>query len=182
MMVKRSFMVLSFLFASSGALAQVCDPSNATGQCGFRDANGNLVRSPEEVYSSYQQQGRTAYNPSTGNPRIIKKADSFGAMASSTKSGKVFTVTHHRSINAANKGAMYKCEQATGEKCIIRHTFRNGCMTATSGMAKNGGYLLFPESAPTLREAEKKAMAACQAAAVDCLLVFESDEPLCSFS
>ena len=112
----------------------------------------------------------------------MKQPDSFGAMASSTKSGKVFTVTHHRSINAANKGAMYKCEQATGEKCIIRHTFRNGCMTATSGMAKNGGYLLFPESAPTLREAEKKAMAACQAAAVDCLLVFESDEPLCSFS
>ena len=62
-MVKRSFTILFYLLVNSVALAQVCDPSNATGQCGFRDANGNLVRSPEEVYSSYQQQGRTAYNP-----------------------------------------------------------------------------------------------------------------------
>ena len=63
MMVKRGFTILFFLFASSGILAQVCDPSNATGQCGFRDANGNLVRSAEEVYSSYQQQNRTTYTP-----------------------------------------------------------------------------------------------------------------------
>ena len=62
-MVKHNLMFSLLLFASSSVLAQVCDPSNATGQCGFRDANGNLVRSPEEVYSSYQQQGRTAYNP-----------------------------------------------------------------------------------------------------------------------
>ena len=67
MMVKRGFTILFFLFASSGILAQVCDPSNATGQCGFRDANGNLVRSPEEVYSSYQQQGRATYNPPPEN-------------------------------------------------------------------------------------------------------------------
>ena len=62
-MVKRRFIILSCLFASSAVLAQVCDPSNATGQCGFRDANGNLVRSAEEVYSSYQQQGGAPYTP-----------------------------------------------------------------------------------------------------------------------
>ena len=62
-MVKRNLMFSLLLFASSSVLAQVCDPSNATGQCGFRDANGNLVRSAEEVYSSYQQQGGAPYTP-----------------------------------------------------------------------------------------------------------------------
>ena len=176
-MIQHSFIISIFLLANSVALA--CNPDQGTGQCGYRGANGAIYNSYGEAQGSYQQQKGGTNGSSV---RIVKQPDSFGAMASSTKSGKVFTVTHHPSINAANKGAMYKCEQATGEKCIIRHTFRNGCMTATSGMAKNGGYLLFPESAPTLREAEKKAMAACQAAAVDCLLVFESDEPLCSFS
>ena len=41
-MVKHSFIIPLLLLASSSVLAQVCDPSNATGQCGFRDANGNL--------------------------------------------------------------------------------------------------------------------------------------------
>ena len=62
-MVKHSFIIPLLLLASSSVLAQVCDPSNATGQCGFRDANGNLVRSAGEVYSSYQQQNRTTYTP-----------------------------------------------------------------------------------------------------------------------
>ena len=62
-MAKHNLMFLLLLFASSSVLAQVCDPSNATGQCGFRDANGNLVRSAGEVYSSYQQQNRTTYTP-----------------------------------------------------------------------------------------------------------------------
>ena len=175
-MVKHNLMFSLLLFASSSVLAQVCDPSNATGQCGFRDANGNLVRSPEEVYSSYQQQGRTAYSPS---PRIVKRPDSFAALAQAT-SGRTFSVTHMHSITEANNSVIRKCEQSTGEKCIVAHSFQNGCMSAASGMLKNGRYRLFPASAPTGGEAEVKAMAACTAAGLyDCILTFEVPE--CSF-
>jgi len=176
-MVKRNLMFSLLLFASSSVLAQVCDPSNATGQCGFRDANGNLVRSAEEVYSSYQQQGGAPYTPPS--QKIIKKPDSFASLAAA-KSGRTFSVTNMHSNAEAERSALRNCEQATGEKCAVMHSFRNGCMSAASGMLKSGGYRLFPASAPTGREAERKAMAACEAAGLhDCLLIFEV--PACSF-
>jgi hypothetical protein len=111
----------------------------------------------------------------------VKKPDSFAAMANSPKSGKVFTVTDYLSSDAAKNAVIYKCQQATGEKCFVVHSFRNGCMTAISGTMRTGGALLFPESAPTGREAEEKAMTACKKAVgiIDCLPVFE--EPICSF-
>ena len=176
-MVKRSFIALLLLVASSNVLA--CNPDQGTGQCGYRGANGAIYNSYGEAQSSFNQQGRTAYNPT---PRIVKKPDSFAAMATSPKSGKIATATHYHSVDAANNGAIYKCQQATGEKCIVVHTFRNGCMTAISGTMRTGGARLFPESAHTGREAERKAMAACKKAVgiIDCLPVFE--EPICSFS
>ena len=178
-MIKPNLIISLLLLASSGVLA--CNPDQGTGQCGYRGANGAIYNSYGEAQNSYRQQGGMVNNSSTGSVKIIKQPDSFAAMASSTKSGKVATVTHKRSIAEANKEAMKKCEQATGEKCILMHSFQNGCMTAASGMVKKpNGYHLFPASASTGYEAERKAMAACNAAAVDCLPVFE--EPICSFS
>ena len=154
-----------------------CNPDQGTGQCGYRGANGAIYNSYGEAQGSYQQQKGGTNGSSV---RIVKQPDSFAAMASSTKSGKVATVTHKHSIAEANKEAIRKCERATGEKCILMHSFQNGCMTAASGMVKKpNGYHLFPASASTGYEAETKAMAACNAAAVDCLPVFE--EPICSF-
>ena len=114
----------------------------------------------------------------------MKKPDSFAAMATSPKSGGVATVTNYLSRDAADNAAIYKCQQATGEKCFLAHAFRNGCMTAITGTMRTGGSRLFPESAPTGREAEEKAMTACKKAKkalgiIDCLPVFE--EPICSF-
>ena len=51
---------LFLLFSTAGA-QQVCDPAQATGQCGFLDANGNLVNTPEEVYASYQRPYNNTY-------------------------------------------------------------------------------------------------------------------------
>ena len=174
-MVKRSFMVSLLLFASSSAFS--CYDPAGSGRCG---PSGIGPRNPSGYNNSAGID--STYTPSYYSPRVMPKSDSFAAMASSTKSGKVATVTHKRSIAEANKEAMKKCEQATGEKCIVVHTFRNGCMTAISGTMRTGGARLFPESAHTGREAERKAMAACKKAVgiIDCLPVFE--EPICSFS
>ena len=172
-MVKRSFMVSLLLFASSSAFS--CYDPAGSGRCG---PSGIGPRNPSGYNNSAGID--STYTPSYYSPRVMPKSDSFAAMASSTKSGKVATVTHKHSIAEANKEAIRKCERATGEKCILMHSFQNGCMTAASGMVKKpNGYHLFPASASTGYEAETKAMAACNAAAVDCLPVFE--EPICSF-
>ena len=175
-MVKHSFIVSLSLLATSNALA--CNPAQGTGQCGYQ-GYGGIYSSYGEAQDSYKQQYGTAYNPPP--PRIVKKPDSFAAMANSPKSGRVFTVTNYLSRDAADNAVIYKCQQATGEKCFVVHAFRNGCMTAISGTKRTGGALLFPASALTGREAEEKAMTACKKAVgiIDCLPVFE--EPICSF-
>ena len=173
-MVKHSFIVSLFLLTTSNALA--CDPAQGTGQCGYQ-GYGGIYSSYGEAQDSYQQQYGTAYNPPP--PRIVKRPDSFAALAQAT-SGRTFSVTHMHSITEANNSVIRKCEQSTGEKCIVAHSFQNGCMSAASGMLKNGRYRLFPASAPTGGEAEVKAMAACTAAGLyDCILTFEVPE--CSF-
>ena len=110
-MVKHSFIFSLLLLASSNILA--CNPDQGTGQCGYRGANGAIYNSYGEAQNSYQKRG-TINNSVV---KIVKQPDSFAAMASSTKSGKVATVTHKHSIAEANKEAIRKCERATGEKC-----------------------------------------------------------------
>jgi hypothetical protein len=173
-MIKPALIISLLLLASSSVLA--CNPDQGTGQCGYRGANGAIYNSYGEAQNSYQQRG--AINNSS--VRIIKQPDSFAALAQAT-SGRTFSVTHMHSTTEAKNSVIRKCEQSTGEKCIVAHAFRNGCMSAASGMLKNGRYRLFPASAPTGGEAEVKAMAACKAAGLyDCLLTFEVPE--CSFS
>lgn len=173
-MIKPALIISLLLLASSSVLA--CNPDQGTGQCGYRGANGAIYNSYGEAQNSYQQRG--AINNSS--VRIIKQPDSFAALAQAT-SGRTFSVTHMHSTTEAKNSVIRKCEQSTGEKCIVAHAFQNGCMSAASGMLKNGRYRLFPASAPTGGEAEVKAMAACKAAGLyDCLLTFEVPE--CSFS
>ena len=175
-MIQRSYLVLLALFASSSVLA--CDPAQGTGQCGYK-GYGGIYNSYGEAQDSYQQQGGTMNNSSISSVRVVKRPDSFAALAQAT-SGRTFSVTHMHSTTEAKNSVIRKCEQSTGEKCIVAHAFQNGCMSAASGMLKNGRYRLFPASAPTGGEAEVKAMAACKAAGLyDCLLTFEVPE--CSF-
>ena len=60
-MTKQTTILTLLLILSTTSSAQVCDPTQATGQCGFVDANGNLVNTPEEVYSSYQRPYNNTY-------------------------------------------------------------------------------------------------------------------------
>ena len=177
-MIKHSFIISICLLANSVALA--CNPDQGTGQCGYRGANGAIYNSYGEAQNSYQWRGGGVNNSSTGSVRIVKQPDSFASLAAA-KSGRTFSVTNMHSNAEAERSALRNCQQATGEKCVVMHSFRNGCMSAASGMLKSGGYRLFPVSAPTGQEAERKAMAACEAAGLhDCLPTFEV--PACSFS
>ena len=59
-MTKQSkTLTLLFLLASPAAFA--CNPAQGTGQCGFLDANGNVVSTAAEAYASYQRPYNNTY-------------------------------------------------------------------------------------------------------------------------
>ena len=62
-MSKQSkILILMLLLLSTTSRAQVdCNPAQGTGQCGFLDANGNVVNTAEEAYASYQQPYNNTY-------------------------------------------------------------------------------------------------------------------------
>ena len=170
-MVQRSFVVSLLLFASSSVLAQVCDPSNATGQCGFRDANGNLVRSPEEVYSSYQQQGRTTYNPPPP-PRIVMLPDSWGAIAVNSTT---FASTYNMSSKKeARQKALRDCQYGQKQPCRIFTEYRNSCVSLAQGRDKRSGYLV-AGFADNRGQASRDAIDKCSAQYNGCSIIIEEE-------
>ena len=62
-MSKQSkILILMLLLLSTTSRAQVdCNPAQGTGQCGFLDANGNVVNTAAEAYASYQQPYNNTY-------------------------------------------------------------------------------------------------------------------------
>ena len=60
-MTKQTTILTLLLILSTTSSAQVCNPAQGTGQCGFLDANGNLVNTPAEAYASYQQPSPQVY-------------------------------------------------------------------------------------------------------------------------
>ena len=51
----------ALVLASPAGAQQTCNPAQGTGQCGFLDANGNVVNTAEEAYASYQQPYNNTY-------------------------------------------------------------------------------------------------------------------------
>ena len=169
-MVQRNFVFL--LLASSGVLAQVCDPSNATGQCGFRDANGNLVRSPEEVYSSYQQQGKTTYNPPP--PRIVMLPDKFGAVAVNQTT---FASTYNMSSKKeARQKALRECQYGQKQPCVIYSEYANGCISLVNGSNdKDTRGNFFASVSATRGQAYYDVMNKCSAKYSNCQVVIQEE-------
>ena len=62
-MSKQTTILTLLLILSTTSSAQVCDPAQGTGQCGFLDANGNVVSTAAEAYASYQQPYNTYVEP-----------------------------------------------------------------------------------------------------------------------
>ena len=174
-MTKHSFIIPLLLLASSSVLAQVCDPSNATGQCGFRDANGNLVRSAGEVYSSYQQQNRTTYTPPPP-PITVMLPDRFGALGEAHKRAKLYPVSNLSSRAEAGREAMRLCREDGNTDCKIIYRVKNGCFAAAEGMMKNGMFRLHFGFDSTPSIAETKAMDVCVSAGMkDCMLAQKAE-------
>ena len=171
-MVKHSFIIPLLLLASSSVLAQVCDPSNATGQCGFRDANGNLVRSAGEVYSSYQQQNRTTYTPPPLPPIIVTLPDRFGAIVIGETT---FASTYNmNSKREARQKALRECQPEKKQPCRIFTEYRNSCVSLAQGRDKKRGYLV-AEFADKRGQASRKAMDKCSAQYDNCSIIIEEE-------
>ena len=63
-MTKQTIILtLMLVLASPAGAQQTCNPAQGTGQCGFLDANGNVVSTAAEAYASYQQPYNTYVEP-----------------------------------------------------------------------------------------------------------------------
>ena len=60
-MTKQATLLTMLFLLSATSSAQVCNPAQGTGQCGFLDANGNVVNTAAEAYASYQQPYNNTY-------------------------------------------------------------------------------------------------------------------------
>ena len=58
---QTTILTLMLVLASPAGAQQTCNPAQGTGQCGFLDANGNVVNTAEEAYASYQQPYNNTY-------------------------------------------------------------------------------------------------------------------------
>ena len=60
---QTTILTLMLVLASPAGAQQTCNPAQGTGQCGFLDANGNVVSTAAEAYASYQQPYNTYAEP-----------------------------------------------------------------------------------------------------------------------
>ena len=60
---QTTILTLMLVLASPAGAQQTCNPAQGTGQCGFLDANGNVVSTAAEAYASYQQPYNTYVEP-----------------------------------------------------------------------------------------------------------------------
>ena len=177
-MVKRSFIFSLFLLASSSALA--CNPAQGTGQCGFQGADG-IYGSALDAQESYnrQQGGGGYYDPSRIPlpPIVITLPDKFGSIAENN-TPQLFTVTNKSSMAEAERDVVRKCKRSSksnANSCRAVFSYGNGCVAAVSGELLDGGFFLFPESAPTANEANRKAMSKCKKSAKDCEFIVQNE-------
>ena len=56
-----TILTMLFLLSSTSSAQVGCNPAQGTGQCGFLDANGNVVNTAAEAYASYQQPSPNTY-------------------------------------------------------------------------------------------------------------------------
>lgn len=169
-MVKRSFMVALFLLAASNAWA--CYDPAGSGQCG---PNGIGPRNPSGYGDSGG--GGSYYDPSRVPlpPIVITLPDRFGAIAEED-GAHVFSVTNKDSMEEAKRDVVRKCKRETkSSSCRAVFAYGNGCVAAVSGKLLDGRFLLFPESAPTANEANRKAMKKCKKSAKDCIFIVQNE-------
>ena len=184
--LQKIFAPLFLLFAA--ASAQVCDPTYATGQCGFRGAGDGVYRSPEEAAASYQQPNYNAptyynyvpsYTPYTP-PQPIRESR-YGAFAiyanpnglwdSRTMFASVISLS---SKESARKMALQACNQKSGHTCQV-YDYANQCLSVTTGEVSEV-LKVFSAVSPQPGQAPLDAMQQCTAAqGKDCEFVVQEE-------
>ena len=186
-MTKQTTILTLLLILSTTSSAQVCDPTQATGQCGFVDANGNLVNTPEEVYSSYQRpynntyvEPAPVYRPPPPPPEPIRESR-YGALAIYPNldglwdSQKMFASVHGiHSKESARKKALQECKRKSGHSCQV-FDYADQCLSVTTGL-NSEGLKIYSAVSPQPGQAPLDAMQQCLAAqAKECEYVVQEE-------
>jgi len=188
-MTRQTTILTLLLILSTTSSAQVCDPTQATGQCGFVDANGNLVNTPEEVYSSYQRPYQTpcigpepVYRPPPPPPPPEPIRESrYGALAIYPNldglwdSQKMFASVHGiHSKESARKKALQECKRKSGHSCQV-FDYADQCLSVTTGL-NSEGLKIYSAVSPQPGQAPLDAMQQCLAAqAKECEYVVQEE-------
>ena len=188
-MTRQTTILTLLLILSTTSSAQVCDPTQATGQCGFVDANGNLVNTPEEVYSSYQRPYNNTYvepapvyrpPPPPPPPEPIRESR-YGALAIYPNldglwdSQKMFASVHGiHSKESARKKALQECKRKSGHSCQV-FDYADQCLSVTTGL-NSEGLKIYSAVSPQPGQAPLDAMQQCLAAqAKECEYVVQEE-------
>ena len=178
--LQKIFAPLFLLFAA--ASAQVCDPAQGTGQCGYLGADG-IYNSQAEAADSYQ---RLYYNntyvepPPQPPPQPIRESR-YGAFAVYPNlsglwdSHKMFASVHGlHSKESARKRALQECKRKSGHTCQV-FDYADQCLSVTTGLDSEG-LKIFSAVSPQSGQAPLDAMQQCIAAqGKDCEFVVQEE-------
>ena len=138
---QTTILTLMLVLASPAGAQQTCNPAQGTGQCGFLDANGNVVSTAAEAYASYQQPYNTYVEPAPYIPpppppthHCTARAEG-GELCADTRPGRIGS---SYSTNAAGDfdGPMVESYPDGTPKSITN--YRNGEMAESTHYYPNG--------------------------------------------
>ena len=189
-MTKQATILTMLFLLSATSNAQVCNPAQGTGQCGFLDANGNLVNTAAEAYASYQQPSPQVYyepapvylppSPPPSPPQPVRESR-YGALAIYPNldglwdSHKMFASVHGiHTKESARKMALKECKRKSGHSCQV-FDYADQCLSVTTGLDSEG-LKIYSAVSPQPGQASLDAMQQCIAAqAKECEFVVQEE-------
>ena len=188
-MTKQTTILTLLLILSTTSSAQVCDPAQGTGQCGFLGAGGVIYNPTAEAYASYQQPYNTYVEPEPmyippppppPPPEPIRESR-YGALAIYPNldglwdSQKMFASVHGiHSKESARKKALQECKRKSGHSCQV-FDYADQCLSVTTGL-NSEGLKIYSAVSPQPGQAPLDAMQQCLAAqAKECEYVVQEE-------